>query len=326
MNVRHLSFRLLQVYVQVVQLGSLSAAARALHLTQPTVSLQIKRLADAVGTPLFEPREGQQQLSAAGEELYAAACDVLGRFDDFSSWLARADAGTTGHVRVAVVTTAKYVMPRILGPFYKQFPQITVTLSVGNRAQILNRFEQQQDDLYLFSHPPSGSHVQAARILRNPLCMIAPPDHWSATRSALTMADLAGERFLVREPGSATRLMFESWLSSQGMQLGQVMQIESNEAIRLSVASGLGLSVISAHTLSEGREAVAQLPVAGFPLDSNWYLVARNDRRMPAAALQLVDFIASQLQQCVEPAWVAPDLSMLHRQFAGVPQEDRACR
>lgn len=319
MNVRHLSFRLLQVYVEVFRLGNVSAAARAMHLTQPTVSLQLKRLVEAVGAPLFEPGGSGLRPTEAGRELYAAACDVLGRFDDFGDWLARAQRGELGRLRIGVVTTAKYVMPRILGPFYRRYPQVDVTLSVGNRAQVLARFEQQQDDLYLFSHPPSGGHVQAMRILRNPLCLIAPPGHWAAGQAQVAMKSLLGERFLIREPGSATRLMFEAWLSSQGLQLGPVMQIESNEAIRLGVAAGLGLSVISAHTLQEGREVLSTLAVDGFPLDSHWYLVTRKDRRLSAAARQFIGFMASQLQHCVEPAWVAPDIDRLAQYFDAAP-------
>jgi DNA-binding transcriptional LysR family regulator len=316
MNIRHLSFRLLQVFVQVARLGNISAAARALHLTQPTVSLQLKKLREAVNEPLFDNRDGRMVLTHTGEELYRAACDVLVRFEDFNVFLEQARGGSSGHVSIGIVTTAKYVLPRILGAFYRKFPKVDVTLNIGNRARILDRFSKQEDDLYVFSHPPSGLAVQATRILRNPLQIIGPLDHWAASRSSLVIAELRHERFLIREPGSATRMMFESWLSSQGIELGDTMQIESNEAIRLSAASGLGLSVISAHTLLEGREQLAILPVAGFPLESNWYLVSRKDRRLPHAAMQLIQFMAQHLQDCVEPSWVAPDIASLAQHFA----------
>jgi LysR family transcriptional regulator, low CO2-responsive transcriptional regulator len=315
MNVRHLSFRLLQVYVQVARLGNISAAARALHLTQPTISLQLKKLREAVDEPLFDSRNGRMILTHVGEELYQAACDVLVRFEDFNGVLEQAKGGSSGHVKIGIVTTAKYVLPRILGGFYRQFPKVGVTLSIGNRAYILERFSKQEDDLYVFSHPPSGVDVQATCILRNPLQIIAPLDHWAANRSHLVFDELRHERFLIREPGSATRMIFESWLSGQGVEISDTMQIESNEAIRLSVASGLGLSVISVHTLLEGREKLAILPVEGFPLKSNWYLVSRKDRRLPHAAMQLIKFMAQHLQECVEPNWVEPDIVNLTKHF-----------
>lgn len=316
MNIRHLSFRLLQVYIQVVRRGTISAAARALHLTQPTVSLQLKKLAEAVNEPLFDSRDGRMVLTPIGKELYLAACDVLGRFEDFNGFLERARGGHTGNLSIGIVTTAKYVVPRILGAFYRQFPNVNVTLNIGNRAHVLGRFDRQEDDLYVFSHPPSGIAVQARRILSNPLQVIAPRDHWAEGKTQLTFAHLRQERFLIREPGSATRMMLESWLIGNGMQLGDTMQIESNEAIRLSVAAGLGLSVISTHTLQEGREQLAILPVDGFPLESNWYLVSRKDRRLQYAAMQLIQFMAENLHHCVDPALVAADIASLAQYFS----------
>lgn len=305
----------MQVYVQVVRLGSISEAARLLHLTQPTVSLQIKRLTEAVGETLLESRTGRMFATAVGEELYGAACDVLGRFDDFNGFLEQARGGQVGHLRIGVVTTAKYILPRLLGPFSQQFPKLDVTLNVGNRARIVERFERQEDDLFLFSHPPSGKAVRTMRMLKNPLQLIAPVGHWAAGKRALPFEAVREERFLVREPGSATRMMFEAWLSAHGMELGRTMQIESNEAIRLSVASGLGLSVISAHTLQEGRDKLALLDVEGFPLESNWYLVARKDRRLPYAARELIRFIGQHAGEYIEEDWIYPGLEAVAEQF-----------
>ena len=304
MDVRQLSFRLLQVYIRVVQLGNISAAARALHLTQPTVSLQLKKLAELVKEPLLQSTPAGLQPTAAGQALYQAACDVLSRFDDLNSELNELGSGRRGQLSIAVVNTAQYLMPRILGPFYRQYPQIEVTLHIGNRAHILSRFEQQQDDIYLFSHPPSGEHVVATPIVKNPLQLIAPLQHWASKQRNLRFEQLKQERFLLRESGSATRLMFEAWLSSQGIELSHSMQIESNEAIRLSVAAGLGLSVISGHTLLEGREKLAVLDVQGFPLNSHWYLVRNADKRLSYAAAALQQFINDHLADCIEPDWL----------------------
>lgn len=316
LKLRHLSFRLLEVYVQVVRLGNISAAARTLHLTQPTVSLQLKKLADILGEPLLNSIDGRMSPTLIGQELYRAACDTLSRFEDFDAFIQQARGGSIGHINIGLVTTAKYVVPRILGAFYRQFPQVKVTLNIGNRAHILGRFERQEDDLYLFSHPPSGEQVLSARIIKNPLQLIAPKDHWAVGRQQVRFSELKQERFIIREPGSATRLMFESWCSAQGIALSETMQIESNEAIRLSVASGLGLSVISAHTLQEGREKPAILSVNGFPLESNWYLVGRRDKRLPYAAMQLVAFMATHLAEYIEPEWVAADIQQLSAIFA----------
>jgi DNA-binding transcriptional LysR family regulator len=128
------------------------------------------------------------------------------------------------------------------------------------------------------------------------------------------MNDVISERFLLREPGSATRSVFETYLSRQGLQLSHSMQIESNEAIQLSVASGLGLAVLSAHTLSQSNEPLAVLDITDFPLQSHWYLVSNNSRRLPNAAVQLIRFIGEQLPNFVDERFVVDNLSQL-RQF-----------
>ena len=174
MNIRHLTFRLLQVYVAVVRSGSVSEAARQLHLTQPTISQQLKRLAETLGEPLLESRQGRLVPTEAGTELYRASREVLGRFADLDDYLEALRGGERGRFSIALVNTAQYVLPRLLGPYSQAFPEVDVTVHIGNRRQMLTRFERQEDDLYVFSHPPSLAHALAGRFLRNPLVAVAP--------------------------------------------------------------------------------------------------------------------------------------------------------
>ncbi len=314
MNIRHLTFRLLQVYVAVVRSGSISRAAVQLHLTQPTVSLQIKRLTETVGDQLLEFREGRYQPTFIGKELFNAAQDALTRFDDFDSFLGDAAHGHKGHFNIGIVTTAKYVLPRLLSPYAKQFPAVDVTLNIGNRSNVLQRFATQQDDLYVFSHPPTGDHVVSGRFLRNPLVLIAPKDHWASVRGKpVNFSELVEERFLMREPGSATRMVFENFLRDNNLQLRYTLQIESNEAIRLSVETGLGLAVISEHTLAQVQANIATVAVEGFPLLSHWYLVRQRDRRLPISAHQFIEFMNTHLAEWVEEKYVRNELDILLR-------------
>lgn len=304
MNIRHLTFRLLQVYIAVVRTGSITQAAEQLHLTQPTVSQQIKRLTEAVGEHLLDLRDGHYQPTFVGKELYHAALDALGRFDDFNSFLAEATQGNKGHFSIGIVTTAKYVLPRLLSPYAQAFPGVDVTLNIGNRGTVLQRFQNQLDDLYLFSHPPTGDQVVSKRLLNNPLVLIAPPNHWAANKPKLNFSELLNERFLMREPGSATRMVFEHWLREHNMQLHKTLQIESNEVIRMSVESGLGLAVLSEHTLAQTEARVAVLKLENFPLHSNWYLVRHGDRRLPVAAKNFIEFTHANLANWVEKKYI----------------------
>ncbi len=311
MNIRHLTFRLLQVHVAVVRAGSISEAARRLHLTQPTVSLQLKRLAEAVGEPLLESRQGRLVPTEAGGELYRASREVLGRFDDFGDYLTSLRGGERGRFSIALVNTAQYVLPRLLGPYSHAFPEVDVTLHIGNRRQMLTRFERQEDDLYVFSHPPSLAHALAGRFLRNPLVAVAPRGHPLAGRERVAMGELLGERFLLREPGSATRMLFESWLQEQGLSLGPTLQMASNEAIRVGVASGMGLAALSEHVLPPEHPDLVILPVAGLPIESHWQFIVRRDRRLAHAALGFLRFAAGHLDECVEPRFLSNELEGL---------------
>ncbi|QTP59384.1 LysR family transcriptional regulator [Billgrantia antri] len=311
MNVRHLTFRLLQVYVAVVRSGSVSEAARQLHLTQPTVSQQLRRLAEAVGEPLLQSGHGRLNTTEAGRELYRASREVLSRFDDFEDYLEALRGGKRGRFSIALVNTAQYVLPRLLGPYSHAFPDVDVTLHVGNRRQMLTRFERQDDDLYVFSHPPSLAHALAGRFLRNPLVVVAPQGHPLAQRERIGMGELLEERFLLREPGSATRMMFESWLQEHGLSLGPTLQMASNEAIRVGVAAGMGLAVLSEHVLPPEHPDIAILPVADFPIESHWQFIVRRDRRLPHAALGFLSFAAGHLDECVETRFVANELAGL---------------
>ena len=308
MNVRHLTFRLLQVFTTVVRTGSVSEEARQLHLTQPTVSQQLRRLTEAVGESLLQNSQGRLMPTEAGRELYRASREVLGRFDDFQDYLTALRGGKRGRFSISLVSTAQYVLPRLLGPFSQSFPEVDVTLHIGNRRQVLTRFEHQDEGLYVFSHPPSLDQALAGRFLRNPLVVVAPHTHRFAGREQVAMHELLDERFLLREPGSATRMLFESWLQEHGLSLGPTLQMASNEAIRVGVAAGLGLAVLSEHVLPPEHPDLAILPVRDFPVESYWQFIVRLDQRLSHAALGFLRFAAGHLGECVEPRFLANEL------------------
>jgi DNA-binding transcriptional LysR family regulator len=151
--------------------------------------------------------------------------------------------------------------------------------------------------------------------LRNPLVLIAPIHHWAAQKTQIDFSELIDERFLMREPGSATRMVFENFLREQNLQLHKTLQIESNEVIRMSVETGLGLAVLSEHTLaqtlSQSNAKVAVIDVRDFPLNSHWYVVRHGDRRLPIAAYHFIEFMNAHLPEWVEEKYIRNELSVL---------------
>ncbi len=288
MQIRHLTFRLLQVFADVVRTGSITETAHRLHLTQPTVSQQLKRLREAVGEPLLEHLDGQQVPTEVGNEVYQLSQDILSRMDAFSQTLEEPRSGERGHFSIALVSTAQYVLPKLLGTFSQAMPNIDVTLNIGNRQEILNRFERHEDDLYVFSHPPQHNRVRSVPFLSNPLVLVASADSKWTARKDVTMAGLREERFLLRESGSATRHAFDTWLQSQGLVLTNTQYIASNEAIREAVAAGMGLGVLSRHVLASKDERITEIQIEGMPLGSQWHFVVRNERKLPPVARQFL--------------------------------------
>lgn len=304
MNIRHLTFRLLQVYVAVVRHGSISEAARQLHLTQPTVSQQLKRLSEAIGSPLLEHHAQGLTMTATGQALYQASRDVLGRFS------------------IALVNTAQYVLPRLLGPFSHAFPEVDVTVNIGNRRQVLARFERHEDDLYIFSHPPALAHAVAARFMRNPLVAIAAAHHPLASQKNVTMEQLLGERLLLREPGSASRMLLESWLQEHGLTMRKTLQMASNEAIRVGVAADMGVAVLSEHVLPNEHSELAVLSIDGLPIESHWQFIVRNDQRLPPTAQRFLHYVHEHLSQWIEPRIVCNELELLLEVYPTFPVKD----
>ena len=286
------TLRQLEIFLAVYDLGSITAASEALHLTQPTVSTQLKKLADDVGMPLYQRVGRGREFTDAGRALAATAREVLESFERLDMTLANLRGLKAGTLRIAVVTTSKYFIPHLLGSFCQQYPSIDLQFRVGNRQHIINRLHEGMDDLYVFSHPPQHEDIDASDFLPNPLVAIAPEGHPLASRKALKLHHLSDQPFLMREPGSGTRYAIERFFRKKGVELSVRMTIESNEAIKHAVMSGLGISILSAHTLAfGGRAGLSELKVQGLPIRSRWYLVRQRQRQLSLPAQAFLDYL-----------------------------------
>ncbi|MBT0586012.1 LysR family transcriptional regulator [Alteromonas oceanisediminis] len=285
-----LTFRLLQVYQQVVDSGSITAASVTLSLSQPTVSLQLKKLASLFDMVLLEQHHGRLQMTDAGKAVYRCAQEVLSSQARLDSHMRALQGMEVGSLKIAVVTTAKYVVPTLLGQFCREHPGIDITLKVGNRAQIIERVKGNQDDIYIFSQPPKDLAISAKAFMLNKLCVIAPPGFDGPDNCSL--GALSSYKFLLREEGSGTRKMIDDYCEKHDIVFKKVMVIESNEAIRLSVATGLGLAIVSEQTLQHMRsDDVKILNVSDFPLRSAWQIVTLDGRPESLAASAFSKFL-----------------------------------
>ena len=293
----------LRSFEAVVRLGGVGLAARALHLAQPTVSTQIKELAAVLDLVLFEPQGRGLAPTAVGERLAMAVRAMGVAWQSFEEDAAALQGLRRGRLRIAAVTTTEYFLPDLLGPFARQYPGIQIELAVENRDAVVARLERGDDELAAMMLPPPHLPLSRWPFLENPLVVIAPAGHPLAHRRRLKLAEMTGEPLLSREAGSGTRAVAEQAFAAQGIEWLPRMALGSNEAVKHAVRAGLGLAVLSRHTLAPDQtsEGLAVLSVAGFPLRRQWHLVWRQDRALSLPARTLLDDLRTRLQVKARP-------------------------
>ncbi|MBR8828105.1 MAG: LysR family transcriptional regulator [Gomphosphaeria aponina SAG 52.96 = DSM 107014] len=286
----------LVVFEAVARHGSFTRAAEELSITQPTVSSQIKQLSSAVGLPLFEQIGKRLYLTDAGKELVATCQDMFEKLQNFEMKMADLKGTKQGSLSLAVITTAKYFVPRLLGRFCQKYPGIDVSLTVINHQEITRRMLENQDDLYILSQPPAEIDLCTQAFLDNPLVVVAPRDHPLAREKNIPIKKLNGEAFIMREQGSGTRSAVHQLFAKHKIDVKVKLELGSNEAIKQAIAGGLGISVLSEHTLIwEGPiSELTILDVQHFPIERRWYVTHLGGKQLSVIATAFKDYLIEE--------------------------------
>jgi LysR family transcriptional regulator for metE and metH len=296
MSFAHTTLRQLRALAATIRTGTVTAAAHELSVTPPAVSLQLKHLEDLAGLPLLERVEGGMRSTEAGRALADTVARIEALLLEADDVIDEMKGARVGHVRVGVVSTAKYFAPRVLAAFRSAHPGVEIQLSVGNREETIGALEHAEIDFAVMGRPPGRFDVERATIGLHPHVIVAPTDHPMVGRRYISPRELSAETFLMREPGSGTRLLTEQLLAETGATPRVGMEIDSNETIKQAVMAGLGIALLSAHTvateLADAR--LAMLDVVGLPIMRQWFAVRRAERRMMPAATQLWQFFAAE--------------------------------
>lgn len=291
--IRHTTFRQMQIFEAIVRLGSFTRAAEELFLTQPTVSSQIKKLTNVMGVPLLDQAGRSTKPTEAGKDLYQAVRDIFDTLSDLDTRIAGIKGLQRGRLRLAVITTAQYFSPEILGAFCREYPGIDVTLKVTNRDNMIDRIQNNEDDLYIFGQLPEKlQHIEAHRFAPNPLIVMASKYHPLCKEANITIEQLANESFIFREVGSGNRDAAMRAFAKHGLVPNVRLELGSNEAIKHAVVGGLGLTISSLHTLTlEGPKGpIVMLDVEGFPIERKWYVVHPKDKELSLIAKTFLNF------------------------------------
>ena len=292
----HLTLQQLRLFEAVYRLGSYTRAAEELCITQPAVSIQIKRLEDQVGLPLFEHIGKKNYSTAAGKATYAACLDILNRIKTFENSIEELKGTVRGTLQISVVTTAKYFLPNLLGSFLQQYPEVEPKLKFTNRARVIERLMNNDDDFVVMGQIPDEDNLEAYPFLNNILGIVAYADHPLANKKNITIEELANQRFLIRESGSGTRNVFDRYLNKRNVKIEAYMELGSSEAIKQAVMAGLGIAVLSLHSVQLELEVnkLTVLDVEGFPLKRRWYAVHLKGRKLSLVARTFMDYILEE--------------------------------
>lgn len=293
---KHVTLRQLKVFEAVARHLSFSRAAEELHLTQPAVSMQVKQLEEQAGLPLTEMVGKKVFLTIAGEEVARHARRVAQQLREADEALDAIKGVRGGRLSLGAITTAKYFAPRLLAEFRRRKPGIELELHVSNRETVVRQLADNEVDLAIMGQPPQEVPTVAEAFADHPLAIVAAPDHPLAGRRHIAPALLGTETFIIREPGSGTRAVMERYFADAGIAPRHLMEMAGNETVKQAAMAGLGLALISAHTVSLECEVgrLVRLPVTGTPLMRRWFIVHRADKVLLPVAENFRKFLLAE--------------------------------
>jgi DNA-binding transcriptional LysR family regulator len=303
--VRTLTLRQLQIFASASRQQSFVQTAEELHLTQPAVSMQIKQLEESVGLALFERVGRKLTLTEAGRTLAHHATRILGEIEDAQGALQSLTLADSGAVSVGLASTAKYFVPKLIARYARQYPKVEVRYSIVNREALLRLLQDNAIDLAVMGRPPRELDAVAEPLAYNPHVIVAAPDHPFASAQHFDLQELRHETFLSREPGSGTRTVAEQMFRNHLFTPARTVTLDSNESVKQAVMAGMGISLMSLHTLRlelHARE-IAVLQVNGTPIDRAWQVVHMSAKRLSPTCLAFRRFLVEETGAALSDAF-----------------------
>lgn len=290
----NLTIKQLEAVYEVARCGTVVKAAAALHVTPAALTSRIRLLEEDLGLVLFDRTGNRLRPTDAGREAVAATARIDRVILDLADMLNAMKGLHGGRVRFGAVSTAKYFAAELIAGFLREHAGIDLRLVIGNRAETVESLRNYDIDVAIMGRPPEEFSVGSEPFGSHPHVIISSPSHPFARKRHLTKAELVDQRFLVREQGSGTRNIFEYFFGAAGTILPKnTIEMGSNETIKQAVMAGLGLSLISAHTVASevAAKRLTILSVEGLPIVRQWFVVRRLDRELPPAGSALWSFI-----------------------------------
>lgn len=295
----HITIRQLQVFTSVAKHLSYTRAAEELHLTQPAVSMQIKQLEKSIGLNLFEQIGKKIYLTEAGNVVLGHAISITAKLNSIENDLELLKGIDGGRLTVCIASTVNYFATRLISRFSQAYPSVQISLDVTNRHELLKRLDTNEPDLVLMGRPPESADLISTAFMDNPLVIIANPHHPLAKESKIPIARLSSETFVLREQGSGTRAAMESMFEKHNIEPNASTQLSGNESIKQAVEAGLGLALVSFHTVDLELKAkrLTTLDVEHFPILKKWHIGHRSGKQLSATAQAFMEFVLAESEK-----------------------------
>lgn len=295
----HITIRQLQVFVSVAKHLSYTRAAEELHLTQPAVSMQIKQLEEAAELPLFEQIGKKVFLTEAGNTVLDHALSIISKLQAIENDIDQLKGVEGGHLKVCIASTVNYFATRLISRFSQTHPTVQISLDVTNRQNLLQSLDSNEPDLVLMGRPPDSANLNSTAFMDNPLVIIANPHHRLADKKNIPISELNQESFVLREKGSGTRLAMEDMFNQHNLSPHSGTQLSGNESIKQAVEAGLGLGLVSYHTVDLELKAnrLITLDVAHFPIIKQWHIGHRIGKKLTPTASAFWDFVIAESER-----------------------------
>jgi LysR family transcriptional regulator, transcriptional activator of the cysJI operon len=296
-GVAHMNFHQLHIFYTVSERGSFSAAAQALHMTQPAVTMQVQALEDYFGTKLFNRSTKKIVLSEAGQTLMPYALRSMELIRETDAAMSTFTHMLEGRLQLgASLTIGEYVLPRLLGPFGKEYPNISIMMKVMNTTQIMEEITKHQLNFGLIEAPVTHPDMVIEPVMGDELKLIVPRDHPLADMNEVTLEEALKHPFVLREQGSGTRRVMEEQLIAKGLDPGTmriVMELGSTGAVKSAVEAGLGITIISAssvkHEVTLGLLKIVNLSDTSFK--RQFYSIHQKSALLPISAVTFLSFL-----------------------------------
>jgi len=297
----NITFRQLKVFESAARHLSYTRAAEELHLSQPGVSMQIKQLEEVIGLPLFEQIGKKMHLTPAGHEIFTYSQNIGHLLDEAEVVVEELKGVQSGRLAISVATTASHFATRLLAAFSQRYEGVTISLDITNRASLRDQLDNNVPDLVIMGQPPEDIDVKSETFMENPLVIIAPANHPLTKESNIPLKHFEDEHFVVREAGSGTRSAIRRFFEQHSMSFHTGIEMSSNEAIKQAVEAGLGLGLVSIHTLELELETgrLVILDVEDFPIMRHWHIVQRSGKRLSPVALAFKQFVLEEAEQFI---------------------------